>query len=205
MELIRTIKTTSSITYIYKEGKKLFAFKPLRNIEKEILANKLAKIFGIRTLKAEPAEIKGEKGIRTDYMEKSILLADYKKELNKTQIQELKRIILFDILVGNKDRHTANIFVNDHLIAFDHEKIFSKGMARKFIKIDVGIKLRKDFVDIMENLVEKELSVKDVLIKLGFKENDFSKIKKGSIRNIVKDEQLLEFLCSRTDFSKIQF
>lgn len=108
-------------------------------------------------------------------------------------------------MVGNKDRHTANIFVNDHLIAFDHEKIFSKGMTRKFIKIDIGIKLRKDFVDIMENLVEKELSVKDVLIKLGFKENDFPKIKKGTIRNIVKDKQLLEFLCSRTDFSKIQF
>jgi len=205
MELIKKIKTTSGTTYIYKKDKKLFAFKPSGSIEKEILANKLAKLFGVRTLKAEPSEIKGKKGIKTCYIEKSILLAKYKKELDKTQIKELKKIILFDIFVGNKDRHTANVFVNDHLIAFDHEKIFSKGMARKFIKLDIGRKLRKDFIDIIEKLVDKKLSIKNVLIKLGFEKSDFPKIKKEELRKIVKDKQLLEFLCSRTDFSRIKF
>jgi len=204
MEFIKTIKTTSSTTYIYREDEKLFAFKPSGNIEKEILANKLARIFGVRTLKAEPAEIKGKKGIRTDYMETGILLS-CKKELNKTQIQELKKIILFDIFVGNKDRHTANIFANEHLTAFDHDKIFSRGNARKFIKLDIGRKLREDFIDIIEKLVDKKLSIKNVLIKLGFKEKDFPKMKREDIINIVKDKQLLGFLCSRTDFSRIKF
>ncbi len=205
MKLIKTIKTTSSTTYIYSKNKKLFAFKPSENIGKEILANKLAKIFRVRTLKAKPVEIKGKRGIMTNYMEKSILLANYKKELNKTHTQELKRIILFDVWVCNRDRHAANIFVNDHLIAFDHEKIFSKGTARQFIKLDIGRKLRKDFIDIIERLVDKKLSIKSALIKLGFKEKDFPKVKKEEVKNIVKDKQLLEFLCSRTDFSKIQF
>ena len=140
-----------------------------------------------------------------NYITKSELLMHHQKKLNKNQIQELKKIILFDIWIGNKDRHTANIFINDNLIAFDHEKIFNKGRARQFIKIDTGRKLNKDFVDIIEKLIDKKSNTKDVLMKLGFKEDDFPKIRKEETERIIKNKKILKFLCLRTDFSKIEF
>src|SRR3989344_4689827 len=133
MELIKTIKTVSNIIYIYKIDNDLFAFKPSKNIKKEILANKLAKLFNIDTLDIKPAGINNKRGILMPYLKDSSLLMYYKKELDKNQIRQLKRIILFDIWIGNKDRHTANIFINNDLIAFDHEKIFQNGDARRFI------------------------------------------------------------------------
>ena len=63
MELIKTIKTISNIIYIYKIDNDLFAFKPSKNIEKEILANKLAKLFNINTLDVKPAKINNTEGI----------------------------------------------------------------------------------------------------------------------------------------------
>jgi len=203
MQLIKTIKTSYNTIYIYKEGEKFFVFKPSRNIEKEILANRLAKIFGVKTLEIEPFEINNTKGIKMDYITKSTLLMHYKQELDKTQIQDLKRIILFDIWVGNKDRHTANIFVNKNLIAFDHEKVFNKAKGRQCIKLDAGRRLRKDYVDIIEKLIDRKLTVKEVLLKLGFKE--FPRIKKEDIENIVENKELLEFLLSRADFNNIYF
>ncbi|MDP2749538.1 MAG: hypothetical protein Q8O89_01750 [Nanoarchaeota archaeon] len=205
MKLIKIIKTTYNALYIYRAGKKVFVFKPSKNVEKEILANKLAKILGIKTLKMEPYEIDGVKGIKMNYATRSVLLANHKQELNKAHMRALKNIILFDIWIGNKDRHTANIFVGKELIAFDHEKIFNKGRARQFIKLDVGRRLNDNFVDVVEKLIDKRLSAKEVLIKLGFDEEDFPVIRKDDIKNVVKDEGLLEFLYSRTDFSKIEF
>ncbi len=196
---------SSRIIYICRAKKKLFVFKPSKNIEKEILVNKLAKIFGIKTLKAEPCEINSVKGIKMNYLAKSNLLANHKQKLDKAQMQALKRIILFDIWTGNKDRHTANIFVNRDLIALDHEKIFNKGRARQFIKFDIGRRLNDDFVDIIEKLVDKKLSAKEILMKLGFNEEDFPTISKKNIKNIVKDKSLFKFLYSRADFSKIEF
>ena len=63
MELIKTIKTISNVIYIYKIDKDLFALKPSKNIEKEILANKLAKLFNINTLDVKPAKINNTEGI----------------------------------------------------------------------------------------------------------------------------------------------
>ena len=91
-------------------------------------------------------------------------------------------------------------------------------------KMDEGDILSQEEVNILpdENAVELEdrLAQKgaDLLVetitqidKLKHLPQDHSqatyapKIKKEEIRSIVKDKQLLEFLCSRTDFSKIQF
>jgi hypothetical protein len=110
MKLIKTIKTAYNILYIYKTNNNLFAFKPSKNIKNEMLANKLAKLFNIKTLKIKPFKIKNKKGILMNYLKDSSLLMYYRKQLNKKQIDQLKRIILFDIWIENKDRHTANIF-----------------------------------------------------------------------------------------------
>jgi|GEM_PF-2718540 len=205
MDLIKTIKTAYNSIYVYKENNKLFVFKPSKSIEKEILANKLAKILGIKTVETEPFEIDGMKGIKMDFKTKEKILTYYKNNLNKYQIKELKRIIFFDMWIGNKDRHTANIFINRHLICFDHENIFNEGKARRFIKLDLGRRLRKDFVDIIEKVIGKKLSAKQVLMKLGFNENDFPKIDKKAVEMVVKDRKILDFLCSRTDFNKLEF
>ena len=205
MKLIETIKTSHNLIFIYEENSKTFAFKPSENVEKEILANKLGRIFGIKTLEVEPVEIEGVKGTRMEYRAKSMLLTYYKKKLNKAQLDELKKIILFDIWTGNKDRHTANIFVNSHLIAFDHEKIFNEARAGQCIKLDTGRRLRKDFIDIIEKLVDKKLAAKDALMKIGFKKNDFPIVDRRDVESIVKDKKISEFLCSRADFGRIEF
>ena len=205
MQIIREIKTASNVIYIYKKNSKLFAFKPTKKLENEILANKLAKLFDVKTLKIKQAEINDKKGILMDYLNDSVLLMYCKKELNKQQLEQLKRIILFDIWIGNKDRHSANILVNDDLIAFDHERVFQKGTARSFIKLDTGRKLAKNYVDIIERLIGKDLTAKQVLKKLGFTENDFIMIKDMDIKKIVKNKDKLNYLMSRRDFSRIKF
>lgn len=205
MKLIKTIKTVSNVIYIYDINNHLFAFKPSKDIEKEILANKLAELFDIKTLKIKFAEINNKKGILMDYLKDTSLLMYHKEKLDENQIKQLKRIILFDIWVGNKDRHTANIFVNDNLIAFDHEKVFQTGNARRFIKLDIGRKLNEDYVNIIENLLDKNLTVMRVLKKLGFKQEDFMDIKNEDIKNIVEDKRLINFLISRKDFNSIKF
>lgn len=206
MKLIKTIKTVSNIIYIYKSNNDLFAFKPSKNMGKEILANRLAGLFGIKILKIKPAEIGDKKGILMNYLKDSTLLMRYENQLNKKQIKQLKRIILFDIWIGNKDRHTANILVaNDDLIAFDHEKILQKGQARNFIKMDTGRKLNKSYVDIIEKLLDKDLTAKQVLQKIGFEEEDFIEIKEEDIRALVKDKNIINFLISRSNFNRIKF
>ncbi len=200
MELIKTIKTISNIIYIYKIDNDLLAFKPSKNIEKEILANKLAKLFNIDTLDIRPAEINNKEGILMPYLKDSSLLMLYKRELDKKQIRQLKRIILFDIWIGNKDRHTANIFVNHNLTIFDHEKIFQGGNARNFIKLDIGRKLDKDYVSIIENLLDKDLTAMQALKRLNFGKEDFVNINDEDIKNITQDEEISNFLISRKNF-----
>jgi len=198
MKLIKTIKTVFNEIYVYEKDGKLVAFKPSKNVENEILVNKLAKLFGIKILNIQLFKINNEEGILMDYLEDSKLLMD--KKLNKKQIDQLKKIILFDVWIGNKDRHTANIFVNDDLIVFDHEKVFCNVDGRKCIKLDVGSKLNKEYVDIIEKLLSKNLTVKEVLVKVGFMEEDFFKVKEEDIKRLVNDEELLEFLVLRKDF-----
>ena len=112
----------------------------------------------------------------------------------------MKKIILFDIWIGNKDRHASNIFVNHNLTIFDHEKIFQGRNARNFIKLDIGRKLNKDYVSIIENLLDKDLTAMQVLKKLNFAKEDFVNIKDEDIRSIVKDEEIINFLISRKGF-----
>ena len=133
------------------------------------------------------------------YLKDSSLLMHYKKKLDKKQIRQLKRIILFDIWIGNKDRHTANIFVNHNLTIFDHEKVFQEGNARNFIKMDIGRKLDKDYVNIIEKL-DKELTAIQALKKLNFAKEDFVNIKDEDIKSIVKNEKINNFLISRKNF-----
>ncbi len=205
MKLIKRIKTAYNTLYIYKINNKLFVFKPSKKIETEILANKLAGLFNIKTLDIKPFKIKDKEGILMNYLKNSKLLMHYKRKLNNRQINQLKRIILFDIWIGNKDRHTANIFVNHNLTIFDHEKVFQKSRARNFIKIDTGRKLNKNYVKIIEKTLNKDMSVKEVLKKLGFKEKDFLKIKETDIRKTIKNNKIVDFLTSRTDFDSIKF
>ena len=130
----------------------------------------------------------------------------HKRQLDKKQINQLKRIILFDIWIGNKDRHTANILVvNDELVAFDHDRILQKGRARSFIKIDTGRKLNKDYIEIIEMLLDRDLTAKQALKKIGFEEKDFIRIQEENIRKLVKDRKIINFLVSRTDLNRIQF
>jgi len=205
MKLIKTINTANNIIYIYKINNKLFAFKPSENTEREILANKLARLFRIKTLKIKPFEIDNKKGIIMNYLKEGILLTNYSKELNIYQIKQLKRIILFDIWIGNKDRHTGNIFVSNNLTIFDHENIFNKDNARKSIKLDIGRRLNKNYVEIIEKILDKNLTVVQVLKKLGFTKKDFINLEEKDVRKIVKNKDFCEFLVSRMDFSKIKF
>ena len=87
MKLIKTIRTISNIIYVYEINGSLFAFKPSKNIKKEILANKLAKLLGIKTLEIKPAKIDNREGILMNYLENSTLLMHYKKKLNKNQMR----------------------------------------------------------------------------------------------------------------------
>ena len=144
-------------------------------------------------------------GILMNYLEDSTLLMHHKKKLDKNQMGQLRKIILFDIWIGNKDRHTANIFVNDDLIIFDHDHIFQDGDARKFIKLDIGRKLCRDYVDIIENLLDKHLTVTQILKKLWFTKEDFITIKDEDIKRIVKDDEIRTFLISRKIFDSIKF
>lgn len=205
MKLIKTIRTASNEIFIYNFKDKTVAFKPSDDVEKELLVNKLAKLFDVNVMKIKTAEIEGRKGILMDYLEHSTLLVHYKKELDKEQIKQLKKIVLFDIWIGNRDRHTANIFVNDNLTAFDHNNVFNKSAARNFIKLDVGRRVNKDYVEIIEKTLSKSFTVAQVLKKLGFAEEDFREINEKEIRRIVIDKSLSEFLVSRGDFNRIRF
>ncbi len=205
MHLIETIKTAHNIIYIYKDNNKIFAFKPTENAKIEILANQLAALFGIKTPHIEQAEISNQKGILMDYMHDAKLLMHYEKELNPKQLSQLKRIILFDIWAGNKDRHTANIFVKEDLIAFDHEKLFQKGNARNFIKIDTGRKLNKNYIDIVEKLLDKNLTAKNAMKTLGFLETDFITLNIKDIESVIQDNEISAYLTQRIDFDRLKF
>ena len=205
MELIKTIKTIYNIIYIYKKENKLVAFKPSKYIKKELLADKLAKFFNINTMNIKPVKIKGTAGIFMDYLKDSVLLMHYNKKLDNKQLNQLKKIIIFDIWIGNRDRHTANIFVNHDLTVFDHENVFNDVTARKCIKLDTGRRLNKDYVTIIEKSIDKHLTAKKILLKIGFKKTDFLAISENKIKNIIDDKKLIKFLISRSNFDNILF
>lgn len=175
-----------------------FLFKEIMNdlaLEYELLVEKLAKILSVRTLLfLQKITIDDKTGLLMSFIHNSPLLCHYKEELNADQRKELQQIVLMDILIGNKDRHAANIFVNEHLIAFDHDKLFM-GKERKssaFIKMDVGQKLDTQYVAKMEQIIRKgQVSTATALQEyFGFKPEDMLRIKS------IRDQELDSLLSS---------
>lgn len=194
--------------YIYKELTPPFEEK----IKNELAAHKLAKLAGVNVLNF----IKRDKlpnrnpGLLMNFLETASTLADFKRELSSKQKQDLRKIILFDIWIGNSDRHTANILITDRLIAFDHTKLFKQSeKATDFIKLAVGRKLDKDYVSKLEKLMRLKLSTKDVLIKwFGFNEADFSRIKnikEQEIRKIVSESKLTYLIKRKNNLLNFSF
>ena len=101
--------------------------------------------------------------------------------LNQPITHHHQRIILLDILIGNKDRHTANLFVNKHITAFDHDKILKGKTSNSsaFVKLDIGRKLDRDYVGKIEDIIKKSnITTKTALLKyFGFNNREILKIK----------------------------
>jgi len=184
--------------YLYKNK---FLFKEIKNdivIEHELLVQELSRRLSIKTLKfLQKITLNNKKGLLTNFLKDSKLLCHYKRELNIEQKIELQRIILLDILIGNRDRHTANLFINKHITAFDHDKIL-KDRTRKssvFVKLDVGQKLDKDYIEKLEEIiVDGNVITKTALLKyFGFNKEGILKIKSitnNEFYNIIKPLKL---------------
>lgn len=221
MKLIKQLKDSKGRNmdlYLCRHNNQDFLFKEIKNdiaIEYELLVQKLAGKLSIATLKfLRKSTLNNKKGLLMNYLKDSVLLCNYKADLNKKQKRELQRIVLFDILVGNKDRHTANLFVNTHITVFDHDRIL-KGKTRSsssFVKLDVGKKLDKDYVEKVENMLKKEkIIAKTALLKyFGFDKKDILRIKSitgKEIHNIVNSiklnktekKRITDFLIYRRD------
>jgi len=221
MKLIKQLKDSkgrSMNLFLCEHNNKEFLFKEIKDnaaIEYELLVQKLAKKLSVNTLKfLRKIELNNKKGLLMNYLRDSVLLCYYKRNLNKEQIRELQRIILLDILVGNKDRHTANLFINKHITAFDNDKIL-KGKARNsssFVKLDTGRKLDKDYIEKIEEIMNKgNVTTKTALLKyFGFDERDILKIKSitdKEIHNIIdsiklnktEKKRIMDFLIYRRD------
>lgn len=56
--MIKTIETSNSKLYVYRKKKEEFVFKPTKDFKKEMIVNKLAKLFNIKTLDVEFLRIK---------------------------------------------------------------------------------------------------------------------------------------------------
>ncbi len=211
-------KGINSRLYIYKDGTgnkyiyKEFASSFRENIRNELIANRLAKLVGIKTLDfIEHKKLPDRKpGLLMNYLEKATTLSEFKQELTAIQKTDLRKIILFDVWTGNADRHTANVLVTDRLLAFDHVKLFKKSeRAADFIKIEVGSRLDEKYFEKMEKLMGLNLTTGEVLIKwFGFKEDDFKGIKNiedHGIREIVKEPEYAYLTERREKLARFPF
>ena len=107
---------------------------------------------------------------------------------------------MFDILLCNKDRHTANIIVdNQKIIPIDHTMILSREeVSSRYIKMGIGMKVNSNYINILEKLKmnRSKLTIKEVLVNLlGFSSLQFNKIKQineTEIRKIIKDNDLIK-------------
>ena len=107
-------------------------------------------------------------------------------------------IILYSITTGMHKHYSA---INKKLKEkFDFLSVFG-GMHASFFPDFI----HEDYVDVIENLLDKRLTVTQVLEKLGFKKEDFIKIKDENIKSIVKDYEIRNFLISRKIFDSIKF
>ncbi len=192
--------------YIYQVDNKKFLFKELNHehIGYELLIRDLAKLMHIDFFNCfEAKTINNSQGIIMDYCEFSETLYNFPVITNE-QLEKLKIIMLLDLIVGNKDRHTANILIYHHkMIPIDHTKLFSKDkLCSTLIKLDVGRKLDQEYAEKIENILQdgKKLSVKTALqTHLGFSEEQFkeinqldtSKLKEIVMKNsFIKDKNL---------------
>jgi hypothetical protein len=166
----------NGIIFIFKEIKSPFA------IEYELLFQKLAKRLSMPILKSiKKGIVNGKNGFFMSYLTDATLLCHHKKKLTKQQKRELQRIILLDILVANKDRHTANVFLNKHLIPLDHDRILNgkERPASAFVKIGIGRMIDTNYVDKLENIGQKgKVSTKSALLDyFRFKQKDLDAIR----------------------------
>ena len=216
----QSLQGPSSNLYLLKEKKKELFFKAVNDMQQitnELIGFELAQRFGLNTFSSiEARKLEGKMGLVMPYLSNAVLLAKYKKPLSDAMLRQLQQIVLFDILVGNADRHTGNIFVHQNkLLAFDHAKLFKKShWGINFIKLDIGIKLAKDYVERAEAaLAQKERpSTAHFLINaLAFKKSDVLRIKninaqgfKGCLSskclNKAQRAEILYYLELRKDF-----
>ena len=197
LKLFQGIKSKISV---YKNK---FLFKEIREngsrIQYELIAQKLGKLAKINVLRfLKEKKLKGKKGLSMNDEKEAVLLQFFKRNLNNEQKRQLKKIILFDIWIGNSDRHTANILVSKNkLIIFDHETLFKSSQnGSSFIKLDLGKRLDKDYINKIEKLIasQSRFNIKKVLIKrFNFKNDDFNNIKNidsKKIKQIIKNSNL---------------
>ena len=170
-------RDASGMEFLFKHAK---SEKAVLN---ELLAHKLAGVVGVSMPDfLESRSVDGRDGLLMTYLKDDILLAKLGGVLSRRQLRELQRIVVFDLLVGNRDRHSANVLVGEGLVAFDHGRIFidrsSPGI--KFVKLDIGRFLDEHYIDKVEKISSgTAVSTRDFLVKhLCFHQEDFDAIKR---------------------------
>jgi hypothetical protein len=172
LELPELYKGVFSNVYVCEDsaGRK-FLFKEVKNhsvLFNELIAHRVAKVVGIPALDfLNRMVVEGKEGLVMTYVKGAPLLSGYGKALNKSQHRDLQRIVLFDLLIGNRDRHAANIMVGERLVAFDHGRAFvdRSAIGMKFVKLELGRLLDKRYVDKIEEISSgKAVSTRDALV-----------------------------------------
>ena len=195
-----------------------FLFKEILNdtaIEYEMLVQELAKKIGVKTLPfLQKIDLDNKKGLLMSFLQDSLLLCHSTAELNTNQKKELQKIILMDLLVGNKDRHAANLFINTHITAFDHDRLFI-GKERKssaFVKLEIGKKMDKQYIPKLEQIIHKgnistatalldyfEFDQKDIINIKSLSDQDFYFVVNSLQLDENRKMSILEFLKYRRD------
>ena len=178
-----------SNVYVCKdESGREFLFKEVKSqkvVLNELLAHRIAKVVGVPVLGfLERKTVDGKDGLVMTYLKDASLLTRYGKGLSWRQLRELQRIVVFDLLIGNRDRHSANVLAGKHLIAFDHGRVFvdKSAVGMKFVKLEIGRLLDKNYVDKLEKIsAGKAVSTMDALVKwFGFRQEDVDSVKRVS-------------------------
>ncbi|MBI3032028.1 hypothetical protein HYY69_01025 [Candidatus Woesearchaeota archaeon] len=197
-----TIGSGKHSLYNYEINGKILLFKELtkEEIGNEVLVRDLAKMMSIDFFDVFESPIIDQKqGILMDYYNLSKTLYNI-SDLHEKQIKKLKRIIILDLIIGNKDRHSANIIVyQDKLIPIDHTKLFSEDkISSGFIKLDVGRKLDHLYIEKIESMLQNtiRISVKNALqTYFNFSDEDFntiSLINTSTLKEIIFTNDFIE-------------
>ncbi len=113
------------------DGKTFFAKQVgKKNIEREIAASEIAKELGLSDLvpEAQRVSIRGKDAVATPFIKgKSIGNGASDKPVKSLSPSERGRILAFDYLIGNADRHSSNVFISDDnkIVLIDHDKAFT--------------------------------------------------------------------------------